>query len=268
VATLRTLKERAGVPRSRLAWKLELRPESTFEDAHAAADELRARWDLSTVPADTLPGAVERELEVQVLFVEAPTGLSGAAVHLPGAHTILINRNDPPGRRNFDLAHELFHLLTWEAMAPDRVESRTVPPTKGNRIEKLAENFAGGLLMPAEEVSVAWGKRGEQDLHDWLNATATELKVTSVAPKWRLVVLGHLSRSGAQAIDDRRLAGNGGLDQGPPPLPYSREFVVQVYQAVEKGHLSLRRALGLLQMSVKDFSDLCRAYGLALSYEA
>ena len=54
--------------------------------------------------------------------------------------TILVNRREPTGRRNFDLAHELFHLLTWDSMPPDRVEPTEVPGMKGNRVERLAEN--------------------------------------------------------------------------------------------------------------------------------
>ena len=37
--------------------------------------------------------------------------------------TILVNRHEPRGRRSFDLAHELFHVLTWDAMPPERIES-------------------------------------------------------------------------------------------------------------------------------------------------
>ena len=74
-----------------------------------------------------LPHAIERELGAQVLFVEAPAGVSGAAVHLPGLMAILVNRREPTGRRNFDLAHEIFHLLTWDSMPPARVEPTEVP---------------------------------------------------------------------------------------------------------------------------------------------
>ena len=38
---------------------------------------------------------------------------------------MLINRDEVPGRRHFDLAHELFHILTWDAMPPDHVEEAT-----------------------------------------------------------------------------------------------------------------------------------------------
>lgn len=267
VATHRTLLEQAGVPRSRLGRRLELNPESSYEDAHAAAEELRWEWGLGDAPATMLPVAIERELGAQVLFVEAPAGVSGAAVHLPGLLTVLVNRREPTGRRNFDLAHELFHLLTWDAMPPDRVEPTEVPGKKGNRVERLAENFAGALLMPADIVARRWEERGPVELCDWLNATASALGVTSLALKWRLVVLGHLSKRKARSLDDSRLAGNGGLESRTTPLLFSRDFVARVHGAVEAGRLSLGKAMRLLHLSGPEFAALCRAYGLDLSYE-
>jgi len=267
VATYRTLLEQAGVSRSRLGRRLELDPGSSYEDAHAAAEELRQEWQLGDVPATMLSVAIERELDAQVLFVEAPAGVSGAAVHLPGLLTILVNRREPTGRRNFDLAHELFHLLTWDSMPPDRVEPTEVPGKKGNRVERLAENFAGALLMPADIVARRWEQRNDVDLCDWLNSTASAFGVTSLALKWRLVVLGHLSKARAEGLASSRLAGNGGLESRTTPLLFSRDFVARVYGAVEAGHLSLRKAMRLLGLPGPEFGALCRAYGLDLSYE-
>lgn len=268
VATFRALQSRAGVPTDRIGVKLELDPHSSFEDAHRAAGQIREAWQLGDVPAEALRDAIERELGAQILYIDAPAGLSGAAVQLPGYSTILVNRNEPEGRRNFDLAHELFHLLTWDAMPPPRVEPQSIAPTKGNRVEKLAENFAGALLMPAPTVGGLWENRARDgDLPEWLNRTATSLRVTSIALKWRLVVLGMLSKARAAEIPDESLANNGGLAHDSAPLPFSRAFIGRVYHAVEDGWLSLRKACALLGMEPRAFDGLCRAYGLELSYE-
>lgn len=267
VATYRTLLEQAGVSRSKLGHRLDLGPESSFEDAHAAAEDLRREWHLGDVPATLLPMAIERELDAQVLFVDAPAGVSGAAVHLPGILTILVNRREPIGRRNFDVAHELFHLLTWDSMPPDQVEPTAVHGKKGNRVERLAENFAGALLMPAEPLGLRWAKREGANLHDWLNATASAFRVTSIALKWRLVVLGHVSKKRADSLDNSRLVGTGGLEKGNPPPRFSRDFVTRVYGAVEAGRLSLGKAGRLLDLSTSAFAEVCREYGLDLSYE-
>jgi Zn-dependent peptidase ImmA (M78 family) len=268
VATFRALQVQAGLQTDRIGVKLELYPHSSFEDAHRAADQIRETWQLGDVPAEALRDAIERRMGAQVLFADAPAGLSGAAVQVPGYSTIIVNRNEPEGRRNFDLAHELFHVLTWDAMPPPRVDRLSIASTKGNRVEKLAENFAGALLMPAPTIGRLWGAREDDaELVDWLNRTATSLRVTSVALKWRLVVLGLLSKARAEEISDESLANNGGLAQGSAPLPFNRAFIGRVYHAVEEGWLSLRKACGLLGMGTEAFDDLCRAYGLQLTYE-
>lgn len=268
IATFRALQSEAGIQPSRLGRKLELTATASFEDAHAAAEQIRQEWSLGDRPAETLRDAVERELDVQVLFVDAPSGLSGAAVQLPGLNTILINRRESEGRRHFDLAHELFHVLTWDAMAPERVEPREPRRGKGNRVERLADNFAAALLMPEHTVTTYLENRREgEDIHDWLNATATALHVSAVALKWRLVTLGHVSKAAAEAIGESRLANNGGLVRDTAPVPFNRPFVGRVYNAVEDGRLSLRKALDLLGLGIDTFSRLCGAYNLELSYE-
>jgi Zn-dependent peptidase ImmA (M78 family) len=267
VGTYRTLLERAGVPRSHLGCKLELREDSTYEAAQDAAEEIRREWKMRDIPAEVLVDVIERELGARVLFVDAPEDISGAAVHLPGLLTILINRHESLGRRHFDIAHELFHLLTWDAMKPDRVEPQETPRGKGNRVEKLADNFAGALLMPADVVHRRWDQRGDMEIHDWLNSLATSLRVTSIALKWRMVVLGLWSKAEAEAVDDRRLAANGGHESVATPLLFGREFIARVHGAVEEGHLSLGKAVQLLGVTAREFSDLCGAYGVALSYE-
>jgi XRE family transcriptional regulator, fatty acid utilization regulator len=269
VATYRELSAQEGRRPSHLGMRLELTPKSAFEDAWNAADELRGAWKLGDVAANELGAAIQREIGALVLYVDAPHGISGAATRLPGLNTILINRHEPVGRRNFDLAHELFHVLTWEAMKPDRVEPLEPAPLKGNRVEYLAENFAAAILMPAGALSKLWENRGSVDVHDWLNATATRFRVSATALKWRMRNLGHFMPADVAAIDEGRLVANGGTlaDEAPPP-PFSADFVRCIHAAVESGRLSLRRAAKLLGLRLSDFADLCRQYGLPLSYDA
>ncbi|HVG45031.1 MAG TPA: XRE family transcriptional regulator [Longimicrobium sp.] len=260
VATYRELRAQAGVTPSRLARKLDLSPHSSYEDAQACAEELRQRWSLGDVPGAELEVALEREMQVLVLYIDAPNGISGAASRLPGLSTILVNRAEPVGRRSYDLGHELFHVLTWDAMPPPRVDGE-IKRTKGMRVEQLAENFAAALLMPASTLAARWAGRGGADVHDWLNATASVLRVTSVALKWRMHNLGHLD---AAQVRDELLARNTARE--PLPRLFSAEFVTRVHAAVEAGRLSLRRAARLLDLDPAGFADLCRSYGLVLSY--
>lgn len=267
IATYRELRTEAGLRSSRLTHKLDLRERSSFEDAQEAGEQVHALWKLGDVPAARLPDAIREELDTEVLFVDAPPGLSGAAIDLPGLNAILINRSEPAGRRNFDLAHELFHLLTWEAMPPTRVEPQEIPRRKGNRVERLAENFAGALLMPGRILRERWKDRGDEELTEWLNRTATDLQVTALALKWRLVAANLLAKPDARRIEDRDLAANGGAAQAPAPPRFSPDFVDRIHDAVEGGRLSLGKAARLLGVTPSEFSDLCDTYGHTLSYE-
>jgi Zn-dependent peptidase ImmA (M78 family)/DNA-binding XRE family transcriptional regulator len=266
IATYRELGMQAGDEPRRLGQKLELYPWSSFEDASASAEMLWKLWDLGDVPARGLEEAIETRLGALVLHVDAAEGISGAASQLPGLQAILVNRRESPGRRSFDLAHELFHLLTWDAMPPRRVEPLEVKPAKGNRVEQMAESFAAALLMPSMIVAGRWGERGGEDLPSWLRRTADELRVSVPALQWRLFNLGHLSRAELKAM---AAVPRPSASIGPRELPllFSRRFVKRVADAVDAGRLSLRRAAGLLGLSMTELTGLCAAHGCRLSYE-
>jgi Zn-dependent peptidase ImmA (M78 family)/DNA-binding XRE family transcriptional regulator len=262
IATYREIGRRNGMQQALLGKKLELTASSSYEDARASADELVREWKLGAVPARKLEHALEREMDALILYVDAPHGLSGAASTLPGLHTILVNRQEAPARRAFDLAHELFHLMTWDAMPPAFIEAWETPRKKGNRVETLANCFASALLMPTDVMHARWAKRGTQELTRWLVATAIQLQVSPIALQWRLVSLDLLTEGQVRPIP------NDGVAAGEQPTLFSRKFVERVCGAVEAGQLSLRRAATLLDLSVYRFTELCKGYELALSYES
>lgn len=268
IATYRQLGLEAGDGTRHLSRKLELTRWSSFEEAHACADELIDAWKLGDRPIERLADALHRELGALLLFVDAPRGISGAASQVIGLATILVNRQEPRGRRSYDIVHELFHILTWDAMPPARVEPWEVKRTKGNRVEQLADNFAAGLLMPRHTVSHLWQLRRTGDVHAWMNQTATELGVSAVALMWRLHDLGYLGKGDLVGIRQDRLVANGQPENAAarPPL-FSDAFIRRVHHAVEAGRLSLRRAASLLDLSIPDFAGVCSDYGLTLSYD-
>lgn len=262
LATYRELGSQEGVVSKSLNYKLDLRKDSTFEEAQACAEALWRQWELGEVPADRLEEAICRYLDVLVLYVDAPAGVSGAASRLPGLRTIFVNRRESQGRRMYDLAHELFHVLTWDAMPPQRIEPQEIKTSKGNRVEQLANNFAAALLMPQPIVAARWEKRGNVEFAEWVVGTANALRVSPMALQWRLVALKIIARSTMRLL----MADVGAFET--LPLLFSSAFVGRVYQAVETGRLSLRRAAKLLDLQLYEFADLCRNYGRPLSYDS
>lgn len=267
IATWRRLGELQGEKPSALQPTLALSERSSFEQARAAAESLVEEWKLGEVPAAALEAAI-RNLGTLVLYVDAPPSISGAACQVPGANAILINRKEPEGRRHYDLAHELFHLLTWEQMPPEHTETDTPRGTKAKRIEQLADNFAAALLMPERVLLPRWRERGEREIHKWLNSTASDFLVTAKALKWRLTNLGWLTKVDLSKINDAKLTFNGRpKDQQPLPDLFSTEFVQRLHTALAKGQLSVRRAAEILDLTIETLADLFREHQLSVPFD-
>ena len=229
-----------------------------------AGERFVAEFGLGDVPAVRLGDVMERELGILVLMVDAHRGISGAACRLPELDTVLIARHEVEGRRHFDLAHELFHLLTWVAMPPEHLEEAR--EMGGSRVEQLANNFAAAVLMPADMLARfgGWSELGQEALILRLNAVANELQVTASALKWRLVALGALPSETTRAVPDAALRHNGRDEaDNVPPVLFSRPFMEVVGLAVGDGLVSMRRAAGLLERGVDDLADLFAVHGVA-----
>jgi len=268
IALYRFEAPRVGRPVPLRRPKLPLTRFSSFEEAMAEGERVCQELGLlqaNRFPAAGLADAMEREFGILVLMVDAIEGVSGAACRLPDLDAVLVNRNEVVGRRHFDLAHELFHIMTWEQMPPEYSEDAHGYGVRRNRVEQLADNFASALLMPAAIIERfgSWRKLGEAELVSRLNEVADLLQVTAQALKWRLTALGKLARTVANAIIDDLLRNNGHArtEEVAPPL-FSRAFLEVLGEALFKGHLSRRRAARQLGLDLDVLRDLFRAHGV------
>ena len=195
IAAFRVLAPQVGREPPLMRRALGLARHSRFDDAMLAGERFVTEFGLGDAPATALVDFMERELGVLVLMVDACDGISGAACRLPELDAVLIGRCEAEGRRHFALAHELFHILTWDAMPPEHSEE--VRETGGNRVEQLANSFAAAVLMPASVLERAgcWAGLVRDELIMRLNDLADELHVTSSALRWRLAALGKLKPS-------------------------------------------------------------------------
>jgi Zn-dependent peptidase ImmA (M78 family)/DNA-binding XRE family transcriptional regulator len=264
IAADRTLAPQVGRPAPYLRQTLKLTSKSTFEDAMAAGEHVAADLELGRVPAQRLPEVMEQKLGILVLMVDAIDRVSGAACRLPDLDAVIINRHEVAGRRHFDLAHELFHIMTWDTMPPEHIEEAT--EISRNRVEQLANNFASAVLMPAPALE-RFGVPGT-DKVKWLNATADALEVTATALKWRMVALGRLDQAQAKAVPDAALRNNGHKDvrNEPPPL-FSKQFMEVIALAIKQGQISARKAADVLDLSIDDLADLCRSHGVKAAFD-
>ena len=268
LAAYRHLGTTLGEPASPLALRLPLSSRPSFEECSRAGEQLADYLRLGEKPATRLVPAFEESLGILTLFVDPPEGVSAAACNLPDLKSVIINRKEPDGRRTFNAAHELFHLLTWDSVRRECEHSAEPFAPESRRPEQLADNFAAGLLMPIATVHEAWQRRCNRDIHDWLNKTAREFGVTSVALKYRARNLGLISKADLEAINDERLTWNGETptDRTLPPL-FSRRFMERIAAAIDQGRISVRRAAELLDTTIEGLARLFHGHDLPVPFD-
>lgn len=268
IGLLRWLREQQDSRASVLKRALRLSAQSSYEDAQERAESLVAELDLGVIPSERLIDKIERELDIPVLFVDTVDtddgqSISGATCHLEEMGVILINRNESEARRCFDLAHELFHALTWDAMKPDHRESNSVEDrNKGKRIEQLANSFAAALLMPRASLDKLIDRDRLDDIAH-LCEVAVLLRVAPITLAWRLFNL--------KLIGDDTQRGLSQEKQRPsmsgPPKRFSPTFVKMLHETLENGRLSARKAAKAMGLGLGGLTELFAQYGLTAPFE-
>lgn len=151
-------------------------------------------------PAFELLSVLEEQCGVKVFFLDfEPSGTAAASRNDESfGYGILLNGKNAPWRRNFDLAHELFHLLTWHVFRHDSDKTSSVA---NKEEEKLADVFASNLLLPEEALRIATERRLVDNKLGYAEAfaIAREFDVSVDALMWRLHRLyNHPSDGSAQ----------------------------------------------------------------------
>ena len=179
--------------------KHELLAQSAFKDVEDLANAYIRILDLGSRPACSLPKILEEEMGIKIIFLPLDTNISGGStIDEEFGPAVLVNSNDAPWRRNFDLAHEFFHLITWNDFSPEEIYQND--SLGKNRIEQLADVFSSSLLLPENEVRDEFEKRTVEKSISYLNLVhiARDFEVSIEALLWRLVNLGLLKRENIQ----------------------------------------------------------------------
>jgi Zn-dependent peptidase ImmA (M78 family) len=182
-------------------WKLiqkDLDKADFFEGSFKLAEQIGtntwASLNLGSRPAFNLHQVLENDLRIKVLHLGLPEGISGGCVVDDKLGVgILINKNDVPWRRNFDLAHELFHAITWKVFDHKEVGDGTVK----TRPEQFADAFASSFLLPERHLRDAIDEIAADDklrIVDIIEL-AKDFGVSTEAVLWRLVALRILQRA-------------------------------------------------------------------------
>ncbi len=246
--------------------------EMSDADVDRLARKVSKEMDLGTRPASCLVHVLENKYHVKIWYADLDDG-SAATIWSDFGPAILMNANQAPWRRNFNFAHELFHLITWDSdAAPEWKEDEAT----WKQVERLANKFASHLLLPADELSDEFQEYTEDSQISYASLVeiARNFEVSTSALFWRSVSLKWVDREIVEktleseefkAIDRKSMPG---LWETPSELP--ERYVRLAFSAYMQGKLSRARLAELMDTSLFDLSDELRKYGLneEADYEA
>jgi hypothetical protein len=190
---------------------------------------------------------------------------SAASTIGPFGPAILMNLNEAPWRRNYNFAHELFHLITWDSFPPDSIAKK---PGVWDKLEKIANEFAACILLPSDVVTVEFEKNiinGKITYVD-LIGIARNFNVSTIALLYRLLNLKRLDKKIVKSLLNNKLFKD--MDRSamsphwwrPPKFP--ERFVRLAFVAYQKGRLSKAKLSEMLDTSLFDLTDILQEYGL------
>lgn len=176
-----------------------------FQLADKLGVEICDFLNLGSRPASNLLNVLENDLRFKILHLPLKNGISGASVVDDTLGVgILINAKDVPWRRSFDLAHELFHIVTWGVFTHKEVGDGSVR----TKPEQYANAFASSLLLPELDLRRSFKQITIDDqirIVDIIEL-AKEFGVSTQAVLWRLVNLEILERSKVEkAVENSKL---------------------------------------------------------------
>jgi Zn-dependent peptidase ImmA (M78 family)/transcriptional regulator with XRE-family HTH domain len=169
--------------------KSELLNKHSFEYVAKKASDYLNLLQLGARPSCSLAKLLEEKIGIKILYLSLPNGISGGSTISEFGMAILVNSDDAPWRRNFDLAHEFFHLITWNYFPFEEIY-------KKDNIERLANVFASAFLMPEDEIRREVMKRvtSGKISHFGLIEIAKDFDVSIEALLWRLVNIGLMEK--------------------------------------------------------------------------
>lgn len=230
------------------------------------SEECRRVLNLGGRPAYSLSNILEQVLGILVLYMDLGSGGSGASTSGDFGRAILINSSDAPWRRNYDLAHELFHLITWDIFSDEEIYSKSKKDK--SEVEQWANTFASAILLPAEEVRREFSKRleGNKIAYISLIEIAREFKVSIEALLWRLVNLNFLKRKDVEkCIEegevkdiDKKMRVTDWVDEGPY---LSSRYIALAIKALQMGRISKAKFAEYINKPFSEVTSFLKKYG-------
>jgi Zn-dependent peptidase ImmA (M78 family) len=154
--------------------KRPLSHQETLRIAELQANRLLQHFQIQTtaVPSELIADLPRVRIDFELLLP-----VSGAA-HWSGRYWVIsLNAADHPSRQRFSLAHEFKHIV--DHVGKDYLYADRPHMSAHEQAEKVADYFAGCLLMPKRVLKRLWGE-GHQDsgqLADLLDVSTRAITV-------------------------------------------------------------------------------------------
>ena len=255
------LEQRVGCPLAppSLPFTAEIEHVRTPEDAEGLAQDVRRRWGLGMGPLPHLVSLFEaRGIRVFESFQREDdpdfNGCSAFMSYSAGSGldfpVVLLNRNHWGERKRFTLCHELAHLILPSSMhdlQPENVQ------------ERLADWFAGALLLPAARLRDQLGRKRKTLSWYELSEIKEQFGASYQAITYRCQQAGIITRKTFRDLFDnyRRLGWREAPYREHHAFPPERESSTRLarlaLRGITEGILSQSEAAMCLNTSEKEF---------------
>ncbi len=219
----------------------------SFRQAESFARKVQNELCLGDIPCALLKKILEERYSVKIFHLE----FNGSAISSVSEFgpAILLNSKNVLWRRNYDLAHELFHLLTWSTF---RAESKE--PNESE--EKLANAFASILLLPdgpLQQRLAALVDKQDQAPLDRLDDLAREFGVSLDAVVYRISNLFQIKKEDTEQYlaAAKQLAKLHKPRKSDEPETLPERYCDLAQRALRNGRLSLMQFAKYMNISYK-----------------
>ncbi len=234
-----------------------------YPQAESLALRIWQEFDLGSAPAESLRQVMEERYYVKIFALSLAHEASAASTRSPrfGPATLL-NRDNVHWRRNFDLAHELFHLLTWGTFRTPEEESSI---EADEYEESLANCFASRLLLPEgpflESIDPFLDREGNLSTTvNQIHELARSFDVSAEAILYRCAGMLRWHRDQTEeAVDKVRVSRVWRENRVVESLP--SRYVSLALEAYRQGLISYRRAARYLRKGFKEAQDILETPG-------
>ena len=225
----------------------------TFGQAEAFARKVQNQLCLGDIPSASLKKVLEEKYFVKIFHLQ----FSGSAISSYSplyGNAVLLNSDEKTKqwRRNYDLAHELFHLCTMDIFKSSRLEDDL--PTEEE--EKFANAFASILLMPEEalkeRIELFQNDKGGMSL-DQVDDIAREFGVSIDALTYRIANIYKIPKEQNEMflMAAKQLAEAHKPRDSEKPNKFPERYYSLAIRALNEGKLSLMQFAKYMDLSYK-----------------